>query len=375
MRANLNDTELLKRIQSAASPNPLTAEEVAKLVGSMRHKGVPLLRGLAATGQIEIISAEGGNPPRFMVKQKPAGSAEQFTDNVVNHPTQLKRKDDKAPVTAKIEAQPTKAKVKKTASTSVQASIESKAPAATSKPAPAPVKAASPAPTASVSVPSDLPARDKILLILKQSPMKREDILRQFGAMGDVLQDMIKAGEVRSDFIINDHVFELTDKGNDAVEAIMAKAPVVAKEPVVAEAPVVTPVIEEPVAPAPVAKVAEPAAPVAAPAPEAPVVAPVPVAAAPAQTPAPAAKKAEEAPQAPAQPSPSAGLDNPIMKQVAELVEKLVSERLTELTEQLQERSHDRKKLVAAAAGIQKATAALQLGIDALNEVANIIAE
>ena len=373
MRANLNDTELLKRIQSAASPNPLTAEEVAKLVGSMRHKVVPLLRGLAASGQIEIISAEGGNPPRFMVKQKPAGSAEQFTDNVVNHPAQLRRKDGKSPVTAKIEAQPTKAKVKKTASTSVQASIESKAPAATSKPAP--VKAASPAPTASVSVPSDLPARDKILLILKQSPMKREDILRQFGAMGDVLQDMIKAGEVRSDFIINDHVFELTDKGNDAVEAIMAKAPVVAKEPVVAEAPVVTPVIEEPVAPAPVAKVAEPAAPVAAPAPEAPVVAPAPVAAAPAPTPAPAAKKAEEAPQAPAQPSPSAGLDNPIMKQVAELVEKLVSERLTELTEQLQERSHDRKKLVAAAAGIQKATAALQLGIDALNEVANIIAE
>jgi hypothetical protein len=377
VRANLNDTELLKKIQSAKSPTPLTVEEVANLVGSMRHKVVPLLRGLAASGHIEIINPEDGSSARFVLKQKPAGSAEQFTDNVVNHPAQLKRRDDKAPAQAKakakVEAQPAKPKVKKTASTLTPASIEPKAAAATSAPSPAPVKSTAPAtaPAASVSVSADLPDRDKILLILKQAPMKREDILRKFGAMGDVLQGMIQAGEVQSDYIINDHVFELTDKGYEAVEAITAKAAVVAEEQVV-----VAPAVEAPAAPAPV--VAAPVAPAPEPvvaAPEPVVAAPAPVAVVSAPAPAPAAKKAEEEPQAPAQPAPSEGLDNPIMQQVAKLVEQLVSERLTELTEQLTARAQDHQKLVAAAAGIQKATAHLQLGIDALNEVARTIAE
>jgi hypothetical protein len=378
--SNLNDSELLKQLKTA--PAPLSAAEVADLLGSMRHKVIPLLRGLAASGQIEVVDGDAGIP-RFIFKQKPGGSSEQFTDNVVNHPATMRRKEDKtaAKPTAKAETQQPKTRAKKASTaantTGTLPSIESKAGAAVSKTTPTAPKAEAPAPVTSPPVPSaevstaNLADREKILVTLKKSPMGREAILRQFGAMGDLLQDMIQSGEVSSDHIIDDHVFDLTDKGNQEAEAIIAKLAKVAK---VAEEPAVAPV-------APVAAVVSPAV-VEAPAPvaSAPVVAAPavePVVEAPAVTPAPIAKKAEkveEAPKAPESP-PSASMDNPIMKQLAELVEKLVAERFTEVTKELEQGKQDRQKLVAVAAGIHKATAALQLGIDALNEVAKIISE
>lgn len=375
--SNLNDSELLKQIKTASAP--LSAAEVADLVGSMRHKVIPLLRGLAASGHIEVVDGDAGIP-RFIFKQKPGGSHEQFTDNVVNHPATMRRKEDKAASkpTAKAEAQQSKARAKKASTaantTGTLPSIESKAGAGASKTTSTTPKAEAPAPVTSAPVSStqvstaNLADREKILVTLKKSPMGREAILRQFGAMGDLLQDMIQSGEVSSDHIIDDHVFDLTDKGNQEAEAIiakLAKAVEVAEEPSVA--PVVTvaaPAVVE--APAPVAS----APVVAAPAVE-------PVVEAPAVTPAPVAKKAEKVEEAPKAPesSLSASMDNPIMKQLAELVEKLVAERFTEVTKELEQGKQDRQKLVAVAAGIHKATAALQQGVDALNEVAKIISE
>jgi DNA-binding PadR family transcriptional regulator len=366
----LNDSELLNKIRSATTP--LTADEVGKLVGSLRHQVTPLLRGMAASGLIEQLMSEGGGPVRFRISSKgsaAAAPAEQFTDNVVDHPT-LRRKDDKASAKAK-ETEP-KAKTKKAETATAPASkrvatTEAKAPATQGKKAQtAPQVQAS----INLSGADDRSPRERILMLLNE-PMKREDILRVLGAMGDTLQEMITAGEVASEYIINDHVFELTDKGSKALKELIAKAPA---EPVVA-APAPEPVAKAPVVEAPVVA---PTAPVAAPVVQEQPVAPV-VAEAPA--PAPVAQKVEKAPDQPAKaeeaaaPSVSAALENPVMQELAKLVEKLVAERLADMTQQLDESKKDRQKLAHVAQGLKKVTAALQAGIDALNEVSDLIAE
>jgi hypothetical protein len=334
---------------------------------------------MAASGLIEQIMSENGGPAKFVISSKakaaPAPS-EQFTDNVVDHPT-LRRKEDKPAAKAKESEPKVRAKKAEPAtapSTKRAAATEAKAPSAQGKKAQATHQTQG---SIDLSGTDANTSREKILLILESSPMKREEILRKLGAMGDTLQEMITAGEVVSDYIIDDHVFELTDQGYSAVKELARSAPA---QPVVeASAPAPEPVIETPVIAqtAPVAAPVVQEQPVAPPVVEAPapvvakqaekVVAPEPAPAAP----APAAAKPEEV----AAPVVTPALENPVMQELAKLVEKLVADRLAEMTQQIEEGNKDRQKLAQVAQGLKKVTAALQSGIDALNEISDLISE
>lgn len=404
MRKKLNDSDLISTINAASSP--LTADEIAKSLGTHRTAVVPMLRSLVSTKKIVQVT-NSGSTPAFGRRPSADGAQEPLANNVIQM-TQPRHKEENVE-SSQPQAAPAAERVRKpraVGSTKPAAPLQegksaqaSKAPASPVEPEinQEPVKqpvAATHTVEAPAKKPNSIPpviagassedARSQVLRMLSDEPATQEEIFAALGKVENALDDLVKNEEVVSYFIIDKHVFELTPKGYDAFSAL----PELKVEPITVTA--ITPVVEEVgvAAAASVLDVVEEAsiaATVQPEAPQAPVEAPAattvstPVASSAVEgdakaeiTPVVAEAQRSEQPQ-------EKGLEsipeNPIMKEMAALMERLVSERIQGLSEQIEQGKRDRKALTQVGISIKKATTALQAALDALNEVAEMISE
>lgn len=427
MAKPLNDSVLIKTLSS--SKTPLTADEIANKVGSMRHKVNPFLRKMVTTGLISELPGTAESPVRFAYRQ----TAESDSTNGKVVPLTAGRRSDEAPkpaAKAKAKTEPGKDSSKKisteignqpvsetlkSSEKAVQpkdAAISRKSTATLkAKPAAQPKMAAesksevkakqqivkeppsasqvTSKATASISTASAAgktagdSARDQVLRLLAQGPAKREDILMELGPIVLVLDEMFSNGEVIKDFIIDDHVFELTDQGYlsfaqlptqpDNAEDFAAQSSELITEDVssgsidsapeihseqsdTAEMPLLTTKAPEVMdgAPSVVSHQAESEA-------QASLVLTQEV------------KADDSVPD-----RASGGIahqdtsdlpENPIMAEMAKLMEQLVNERVGQLAHKIEQGERDHATLVKVGASIKKATSALQIALDALNEI------
>ncbi|MBI6882969.1 hypothetical protein [Pseudomonas putida] len=403
MRKKLNDSDLISTINAASSP--LTADEIAKSLGTHRTAVVPMLRSLVSTKKIVQVT-NSGSTPAFGRRPSADGAQEPLANNVIQM-TQPRHKEENVE-SPQPQATPAAERVRKpraVGSTKSGAPLQegksaqaSKAPASpvepeiNQEPVKQPVAATHTLEVPvekSISIPpviagaSSEDARSQVLRMLSDEPATQEEIFAALGKVENVLDDLVKNEDVVSYFIIDKHVFELTPKGYDTFSAL----PELKVEPITVTA--TTPVVEDAgVAAASVADVTEEAsiaAMVQPEAPQAPVEAPAattvstPVASSADKGDAkaeikPVVAEAQRSEQ-PQQKGSESIPENPIMKEMAALMEKLVSERIQGLSEQIEQGKRDRKALTQVGTSIKKATTALQAALDALNEVAEMISE
>lgn len=401
MAKPLNDSALIKTISS--SKTPLTADQIATSMKTLRHKVVPLLRGLVSSAQIVEVPATSEFPVRFSYRQSADGAQDQSDGKVVQIASS-RRKDDEAPAkqapakpaekpVAKKPGRPSLKSVGDTSKTA-EVAIGGKKPAAaksqasadkasvapkSDKPASAPASAPLASSTA-VSQQNEEPMYNRVLRMLGQEPTTREEILMEFGPIGLLIDEMTEKGVIESTYLIDSHVFDLTEAGQLELENLPPVTQASAPEPVapnVAETSVVA-ASNEPLVVQPVQKAQEPAEPAQV----APQTEATPARVADEQValelPEQAASVPAQAPAAKTEEQPSAAKDqdlpeNPIMVEMALLMEKLVNDRMGALTKKVEQGDRDRATLVKVGASIKKATAALQLALDALNEIGDSI--
>ena len=401
MAKPLNDSALIKTISS--SKTPLTADQIATSMKTLRHKVVPLLRGLVSSAQIVEVPATSEFPVRFSYRQSADGAQDQSDGKVVQIASS-RRKDDEAPAKqapAKpaekpVAKKPGRPSLKSVGDTSkpAEVAIGGKKPAAAKSQASAdeasvapksdkPVSAPASAPLASstaVSQQNEEPMYNRVLRMLGQEPTTREEILMEFGPIGLLIDEMTEKGVIESTYLIDSHVFDLTEAGQLELENLPPVTQASAPEPVapnVAETTVVA-ASNEPLVVQPVQKAQEPVEPAqvapqtkATPArvadEQVALELPEQAASVPAQNPA---EKTEEQPSAA---KDQALPENPIMVEMALLMEKLVNDRMGALTKKVEQGDRDRATLVKVGTSIKKATAALQLALDALNEIGDSI--
>jgi hypothetical protein len=373
-----------------SSKKSLTADEVAKLLKAVRPHVAPYLRSLASSGQIVEVE---GSPVRFAAGQGTSAPAPASGNVVQLVPNTKKAAAKKAPAEPKPEtlpevaATPAKRGVGRPRKSDANKSSEKPAvkksqvppkaaAAVTAKPAQTTdVKpAAKEMPSvASANVDPDLPSaailaiaassespRNKVLRMLAIEPISRDKFLAILGEeVAPVIEEMKTSNELSYDFIFDRNVYDLTSAGTDSYRALPPLEALV-------EAPVAP--VEAPAQPAKGQKAKAPARQVQGSLLPDDAKASVEKA----EKPAPTAKsQTEEAPAPAAQQSP----ENPIMAEMAKLMEKLVGERIGELAQQVEQGQRDRETLIKVGSSIQKATAALQIALDALNEIGDSISE
>lgn len=402
MAKPLNDSALIKTISS--SKTPLTADQIATSMKTLRHKVVPLLRGLVSSAQIVEVPATSEFPVRFSYRQSADGAQDQSDGKVVQIASS-RRKDDEAPAkqapakpaekpVAKKPGRPSLKSVgdtskpaevaiggKKPAAAKSQASTDKASVAPKSdKPASAPASAPLASSTA-VSQQNEEPMYNRVLRMLGQEPTTREEILMEFGPIGLLIDEMTEKGVIESTYLIDSHVFDLTEAGQLELENLPPVTQASTSEPVasnVAETNVVA-ASNEPLVVQPVQKAQEPAEPAqVAPQTKAAPAARVADEQVALELPEQAASVPAQAPAAKTEEQPSAAKDqalpeNPIMVEMALLMEKLVNDRMGALTKKVEQGDRDRATLVKVGTSIKKATAALQLALDALNEIGDSI--
>lgn len=404
-----NDSQLIKAISS--SQIPLTIDQIAASVDSLRHKINPMLRGLVSSGQIVEVPPTGEFPViRFTFRQGAGAVQDLPTDNVIQL-TSSRRKEDEAPPADAPSDEPTAKRMpRRTRSSLKVVEGSAKAPAATEiegevsaapsvAPAPKPASVThSKAPAARAVSESEAvsggasPAKpeslyNQVLRMLGKAPETREHILSLLGPVEDLLGEMVEKGVILSDFLFDAAVHDLTEAGRLELKQLpelpgepapeIAKAVVETPAALVEVPEVLVLAAEEPVPAAvsePVAEVVPSSKVVDTPRrAEEQVNLPLsePVVQATEPTPAPIVSE-------PAVPSPvvtaEAQPENPIMVEMAALMERLVNERMGKLTAKLEQGERDREALVKVGASIKKATAALQVALDALNEIGDSIA-
>lgn len=395
MAKPLNDSALIKTISS--SKTPMTADQIATSMKTLRHKVVPLLRGLVSSAQIVEVPATSEFPVRFSYRQTADAAQDQSAGKVVQIASSRRKEEEQpakeAPAKAaeKPAVKPAARKVGRPSLKSVgDAAKPSKAaePAITAKKPTEPKAKPSPskpaavaasdrtasvktqAPTESTGTPSrndQEPMYNRVLRMLGEEPTKREEILMELGPIGLLIDQMTEKGVIESTYLIDSHVFDLTDAGQLELENLPAPVEPVSLAPV-EPAPALAPVSEQvDLPPQPLEVVAK--APHGAeeqatlPLPEPVVAEPVAVA------PAPVADAIEQ----PQDPKEQALPENPIMAEMAKLMEKLVTERMGSLNEKIEQGDRDRATLAKVGASIKKATSALQMALDALNEIGDSI--
>lgn len=390
MAKPLNDSALIKTI--AASKTPLTADQIAASMKSLRHKVNPLLRGLVNAGQIMEVPATGDFPVRFCYRQTADGAQAQSDDNVVQLSSSRRKDDEPQSVAAPVVDKPAKPSAKRPGRPSLKAVSNS---AISAKPAlETPVKPS--APKADKVVASTSPASspsahspvnqvtesmyNRVLRMLGQEPRSLKILHTELGAIDGLIAEMTEKGVIDSTYIMDSHVFDLTDAGQIEFEAL----PPLPQAPIQPEVMDVAPVISKEPAPAAKAPVVEVISP------ELPVVDSIPQAAE--SKPADLPKREEvqanlplsepivasevvapEAAEQPKQQLDQALPENPIMVEMASLMERLVNERMGKIAAQVEQGQRDRDTLVKVGTSIKKATAALQLALDALNEIGDSI--
>lgn len=395
-----NDSQLIKAISS--SQIPLTIDQIAASVDSLRHKINPMLRGLVSSGQIVEVPATGEFPVvRFTFRQGGGAVQDLPAENVVQLASGRRKEDDVPPAAAPGDEPAAKRLPRRTRSSLKVVEGSAKSPAATKTeeevsaapsvtPAPKPAAVErQKAPFASgVTAPSKQESLyNQVLRMLDKAPETREHILSLLGPVEDLLGEMVEKGVILSDFLFDAAVHDLTEAGRLELKQLpelpgeqapeVAKAVVETPEALVEVPEVLVLADEEPVPAAvvePVAEVVPSSKVVDAPRrAEEQVSLPLPEPVAQATKPNPASIASE-----PAAPSPAVTAEvqpeNPIMVEMAALMERLVNERMGKLTQKLEQGERDRESLVKVGASIKKATAALQVALDALNEIGDSIA-
>lgn len=391
--AKMNDSALIKTIE--ASSAPLTADQIAKSVKSLRHKVSPLLRNLVASGQIVEVPATGEFPVRFTFRQEVAGTQELPSDNVVQLSSPRRKDEDAKPVTSSTEPVVKEPARRGPGRPSLKAVGDKPTKAvATENKAPAEIKVSS-APEVSTVAPSPTPdtksegpaeaaeesMHNRVLRYLGEAgPTAREQLLMDLGPIGSLITEMKDKGLIESAHLFDSIVIDLLEAGQVELEKLPA---IVKPQPEVVEAAsplktqsaveelsaaeepaaVTEHVIADQPAPAPaevVGRAAEEQVDLPLPEPVVESQAPAPIAAEPVKQPV-QEQKAGDLPE------------NPIMVEMAALMERLVNERMGKLTEKLEQGERDRDTLVKVGSSIKKATAALQIALDALNEIGDSI--
>lgn len=408
MAKPLNDSALIKTI--SASKTPMTADQIAVSMKTLRHKVVPLLRGLVSTSQIVEVPATDEFPVRFSYRQSGDGLQEQPGGKVVQISSSRRPDEEAVAKQSAVQSKPAEKPVAKklgrpslksvaagkapAGSTIVEKAAAEKPSASTAPATAATVAASKPASTSKAESPKiatndvassgdDVSMYSKVLRMLGEEPTKREDILMELGPIGLLIDEMKEKGVIHSSYLFDSHVLDLTEAGQLELENLpelpKAAAETVASNPIssIAEpesksSHQTSVALEDSVSEGDQTSVAQvdasaqsaPAqpeieAPTAVPAPEASSIAKQ---TALTEAKAPAASSSEQALP-----------ENPIMVEMAALMEKLVNERMGKLAQKLEQGDRDREALVNVGASIKKATAALQIALDALNEIGDSI--
>ncbi len=198
MRKTVEDSDLIQVIQKAKGP--MTVDQIAQAVGSMRHKIAPQVRILASSGQIDEIKKP-DMPVCFVFRQDSAVPSPSATVVNINHSG--KRAEKPQP------------------SRSIDVKNKDGVDEFPGSQKPVPVshqtKASIEPEKKVVAGSADLSSlgnskKNQILSMLASTAQQREVILSAVGQVEDLLLELAQEGLVESDYIINDHVYMLTKK-------------------------------------------------------------------------------------------------------------------------------------------------------------------
>lgn len=338
LRKNIEDSDLIMAVQN--SKHPMTVDEIAQVVGSMRHKISNQLMALASNGKIDKVSDQ--TPIRFVYRQHDNNSGES---TVVSITTSRKgRSSDSEKIeTGKVESAKSDVAERSTDDSIFDLPyLEEKTQAASQ----------------AVNEPGDIAPSDRrkksLLSLLASSAKQREYILSKVSDGEDLLTQLTQEGLIKSDFIIDEHVYMLTNKAIELFPELKTMEDVGDLEFSQEESFLLEPAIEpevtneanEELAASDTGDFRASVLPV---------------------EPAKTAEIMGETKSESFVGQPG-GLQDEIIKHVTSLVNKLIEERHSELAAEVKALRNDRESIAQVNMSIKKAASALQIAVDALNE-------